>query len=395
MQLPSVFTNSLLLPLYAANIGTMTYPFLTIAAGNMLHKAGSAEQVRKYLEPMLEGRFFGTMNLSEPQAGSSLGDITTKAFPLDSLDSSHSKGSDSDRDEARRLYAIKGTKMWISGGEHALSENIVHMVLAKVSDPAHPERTPSGVKGISLFVVPKFRVEADGSLGRKNGIELVGLNKKMGWRGATNCVLNYGEDEDEECVGELLGKEGEGLKTMFLMMNEARISIGIIATALGYAGLAQSLQYALERKQGRHASNKDPDSPQVSIASHSDVKRMILAQKAYVEGSLALCLLGSVLVDKDDDDTEAKLLLDVLTPIIKSWPSEWCLEANKWAIQVHGGYGYTRDYAVEQHCTSPRLSASSYLLSALGPWPLGGRVKYHIESKTNCELWQTATTDST
>lgn len=207
MQLPSVITNALLLPIYAANVGTATFPFLTIAAGNMLNAVGNQKQKEKYLLPMLEGRFYGTMNLSEPQAGSSLGDIVCKAFP-----------------RGDGTYSIKGTKMWISGGEQPLSENIVHMVLAKVSNPDHPNQTPAGVKGISLFIVPKFRLNSDGSLGPKNGVELAGLNKKMGWRGITNCVLNYGENE--ESIGELVGKEGEGLAAMFLMMNEARITIG-------------------------------------------------------------------------------------------------------------------------------------------------------------------------
>jgi hypothetical protein len=237
------------------------------------------------------------------------------------------------------------------------------MVLAKVCDPSFPNRLPIGVKGISLFIVPKRRVNENGTLGEMNDISLGGLNKKMGWRGATNCVLNYGEND--ECIGELMGEEGKGLAVMFNMMNEARISVGLIAASLGYNGFATSLNYARDRRQGRGVDNKDPTTPQVPIIMHPDVKRMLLAQKAYVEGALALCLYASYLVDvthhpaQDRNVQEVSddaFLLDLLTPIVKSWPSEWCLEANKWAIQVHGGYGYERSYSVEQTYRDQRLN---------------------------------------
>jgi alkylation response protein AidB-like acyl-CoA dehydrogenase len=350
MQLPSCIASMFAFPFTAVNPGTTSYSFLTIAAGNMLRLAGTPEQHRKYLAPMLEGRFFGTMNLSETQAGSSLGDITTRAIQ-----------------RKDGTYSIKGSKMWISAGEHSLSENIVHMVLAKVAQPQvdGTYKTMPGVKGISLFIVPKRRVNDDGSLGSSNGVSLAGLNHKMGYRGTTNCVMSYGEG-DEECVGEILGEVGQGLATMFLMMNEARIAIGYGACALGHAGYIRSLEYARERRQGRLMSAKDPSSPQIPIIQHADVRRMLLVQKAYVEGALSLAMFGSLLVDLIHDDTreetkegindERRILLDVLTPVIKSWPSEWCLEANKWAIQIHGGYGYTRDYDVEQIYRDNRLN---------------------------------------
>jgi alkylation response protein AidB-like acyl-CoA dehydrogenase len=349
LQIPSTVTSALMIPFYAGNVGTITFPFLTIAAGNMLRKVGSRDQINRYLKPMLEGKFTGTMNLSETQAGSSLGDITTRAF----------KRSDG-------KYDIVGKKMWISGGEHHLSDNIVHMVLAKIADPKDPGKIPVGVKGISLFIVPKKRVDEQGNVGQYNDVELGGLNHKMGWRGATNCVMNYGENR--ECVGELLGEEGKGLATMFLMMDEARITIGLIAASLGYAGYNASLKYANERRQGRNPENKDPSQPQIFIKQHADVKRMLLQQKCYVEASVALCLYVSRLVDwthhhhhplpnmNDPERKEAAILLDVLTPIVKSWPSEWCLEANKWAIQIHGGYGYCRDFTVEQNYRDNRLN---------------------------------------
>ena len=321
----------------AANVGTAGYPFLTAAAANLLRVVGSAEQQARYMTPMIEGRWFGTMCLSEPQAGSSLGDIKTKATL---------------RGDGR--YDISGTKMWISGGEHDLSENIVHMVLAKIDSPD----TPPGTKGISLFAVPKFAVNDDGTLGPRNGVKLAGLNHKMGYRGTVNTVLNFGEGE--ACVGELVGAPNKGLAGMFHMMNEARIGVGMGAAAIGYAGYTESLAYAKDRPQGRKLTERDPASKPVPIIEHADVRRLLLAQKAAVEGGLALCLFCATLVDKLEagigNTEEHRQLLDILTPIAKSWPSEYCLEANKHAIQVLGGYGYTRDYPVERYYRDNRLN---------------------------------------
>ncbi|MDR3418674.1 MAG: acyl-CoA dehydrogenase [Nevskia sp.] len=321
----------------AANPGTAAYSFLTAAAANLLRVHGSAEQQARYMRPMLEGRFFGTMCLSEPQAGSSLGDIRTRAVP-----------------QADGSYHIVGSKMWISGGEHELSSNIVHLVLARV------DGAPAGSKGISLFIVPKYRLDAAGLPTQRNGVRLAGLNHKMGYRGTTNCALNFGETEP--AVGERVGLENQGLACMFHMMNEARIGVGLGATALGIAGYRYSLDYARTRLQGRPVTDKDPASKPVPIIRHADVRRMLLAQKAYVEGALALGLYCARLVDELEaaDDPrqreETRLLLEILTPIAKAWPSEWCLEANKLAIQVLGGYGYTRDYPVERYYRDNRLN---------------------------------------
>jgi butyryl-CoA dehydrogenase len=321
----------------AANVGTAGYSFLTAAAANLLRVHGSETQKARYMRPMLEGRFFGTMCLSEPQAGSSLADIKTRAVP-----------------QADGSYHISGNKMWISGGEHELSDNIVHLVLARI------EGAPAGTRGISLFIVPKYRLDAQGNPGARNGVRLAGLNHKMGYRGTTNCALNFGEGEP--AVGELIGREHNGLACMFHMMNEARIGVGLGATALGIAGYRYSLDYARTRAQGRPASNKDPASKPVAIIEHADVRRMLLAQKAWVEGALALGLYCAKLVDEQEAETdprrkeEAHLLLEILTPIAKAWPSEWCLEANKLAIQVLGGYGYTRDYPVERYYRDNRLN---------------------------------------
>jgi butyryl-CoA dehydrogenase len=257
--------------------------------------------------------------------------------------------------------------MWISSGEHELSENIIHLVLAKIPD-ANGQLVP-GVKGISLFIVPKKMVDTNGQLtGERNDVALAGLNHKCGWRGTTNTLLNFGEGKypvrgESGAVGYLVGQPGEGLRCMFHMMNEARIGVGMAATMLGMAGYYASLDYAKNRPQGRPtgAGGKDASQPQVRIIEHADIKRMLLAQKAYSEGALALALYSARLVDEQhtgtaEDADVARLLLEVLTPIVKSFPSEWCLEANSLAIQIHGGYGYTRDFPVEQYWRDNRLN---------------------------------------
>jgi butyryl-CoA dehydrogenase len=264
-------------------------------------------------------------------------------------------------------YRLKGNKMWISSGEHELSENIIHLVLAKIPDSSG--QLVPGVKGISLFIVPKKLVDTHGQLtGERNDVALAGLNHKCGWRGTTNTLLNFGEGKypvkgEAGAIGYLVGKPGEGLRCMFHMMNEARIGVGMAATMLGMAGYYASLDYAKNRPQGRPsgAGGKDASRPQVRIIEHADIKRMLLAQKAYSEGALALALYSARLVDEQhtgtsEDADVARLLLEVLTPIVKSFPSEWCLEANSLAIQIHGGYGYTRDFPVEQYWRDNRLN---------------------------------------
>jgi alkylation response protein AidB-like acyl-CoA dehydrogenase len=353
MQLPCVVEKAGLAYFKGANVGTSSYPFLTIGNANTLLKCGTPEQIETFVKPMLEGRFFGTMCLSEPQAGSSLSDIVTRAEP-----------------QADGTYRLRGNKMWISAGEHELSENIIHLVLAKIPD--ENGKLIPGVKGISLFIVPKKLVNADGSLGERNDVVLAGLNHKMGYRGTTNCLLNFGEGKFQPkgsdgvskagAIGYLVGQPHKGLANMFHMMNEARIGVGLGAVMLGYTGYLHALEYARSRPQGRHPQAKDPAQPQVPIIEHTDVKRMLLAQKSYVEGGLALTLYCARLVDEersaetDEARAHASLLLDILTPIAKSWPSQWCLEANNLAIQVHGGYGYTREYNVEQFYRDNRLN---------------------------------------
>jgi butyryl-CoA dehydrogenase len=343
---------------------------LTTANANLLMAHGTATQQRVFALSAFAGRWSGTMCLSEPQAGSSLSDVATRAEP----DAGGNVAWEADPLGPR--YRLRGSKMWISAGEHELTENIVHLVLAKIPGP--DGRLVPGTRGISLFVVPKRMVDAEGRLtGERNDVTLAGLNHKCGWRGTTNTLLSFGEGrhrpragagagldgQGSGAVGYLVGRPGEGLRCMFHMMNEARIGVGMAAAMLGMAGYEAALTYARQRPQGRPVGpgGKDPAQPQVPILEHADVRRMLLAQKAYCEGALALALYCARLVDEQHTGAaeaarEAALLLEVLTPIVKSWPSEWCLEANSLAIQVHGGYGYTRDFPVEQYWRDNRLN---------------------------------------
>ena len=382
---------------------------LTTGNANLLMVHGTDLQKEVFAKNEFSGRFSGTMCLSEPQAGSSLSDVTTRAVP---------DGADFEAEPLGARYRLKGNKMWISSGEHELTENIIHLVLAKIPGP--DGKLIAGTRGISLFIVPKWLVNVESphpdpfpqvgegekrsvtvTLGDRNDVALAGLNHKLGWRGTTNTLLNFGEGKYpvpskdsgqavEGAVGYLVGKPHEGLRCMFHMMNEARIGVGLAATMLGMAGYHASLDYAKNRPQGRlikaptlraaasslppegvHSTlgrpggvigaGKDASAPQVRIIEHADVRRMLLAQKSYCEGALALELYCARLVDEQHTaepqaSDDARMLLEVLTPIAKSWPSEWCLEANSLAIQVHGGYGYTRDFPVEQYWRDNRLN---------------------------------------
>ena len=333
MQLPALVHSACMGLFTGANPSTAGYPFLTSAASNLIHAFGSEEQKAKYLPGMFSGKFSGTMALTEPNVGSSLGDLTTKAAP-------HADGS----------YRLKGQKMYISGGDQDITENIIHLVLARI------EGAPDGVKGISLFICPKFLIDEAGQSTKRNDVMLAGLLHKMGYRGTTSTVLNFGENND--CTGYLIGDAGKGLNYMFKMMNEARIGVGLGAAMIGYRGYLESLAFAKERPQGRKPSNRDTTSAPLNIIEHADVKRMLLAQKAYTEGSLALCLFASRLVDEHEagGDDNALVLLDLLTPVVKSYPSIYGTKANDLAIQVLGGSGYIREYPVEQCYRDNRLN---------------------------------------
>jgi len=352
LQLPYVVHTAATAHFMAANVATAAYPMLTTGNARLLVAFGTPVQIEAFAKPEIAGRFLGTMCLSEPQAGSSLSDIATRAVP-------------DGEDALGPRYRLAGNKMWISGGDQDISENIVHLVLAKVEGP--DGKLVPGTKGVSLFIVPKFLVDADGRPGERNDVVVAGLNHKMGYRGTANCLLNFGEGTRYRpsgragAVGYLVGSVGQGLPIMFHMMNEARISVGLGAAMLGYRGYLLALAYARERLQGRPAAARGA-GPMVPIIEHADVKRMLLAQKSYVEGALALILYAARLVDEEaTGETEgarhvATELLGLLTPIAKAWPSEWGLAANDLAIQIHGGYGYTRDFDVEQLYRDNRLN---------------------------------------
>ena len=367
MQLPCVIEMAANAFFSKASVALGGYAMLTNGNANLLMAHGTALQREVFAKNQFAGRWFGTMCLSEPQAGSSLSDVATRAVP---------DGEGFEADALGPRYRLRGNKMWISAGEHEITENIVHLVLAKI--PGADGKLVAGTRGISLFIVPKKLVNQAAELtGERNDVALAGLNHKLGYRGTTNTLLNFGEGKfplrgasgggldgrGAGAIGYRVGRPGEGLRCMFHMMNEARIGVGLGAVMLGYAGYETSLDYARQRPQGRPitGTGKDSTQPQVPLVQHADIKRLLLAQKSYVEGGLALALYCARLVDElhTGDEAPARdagLLLEVLTPIAKSWPSEWCLEANSMAIQVLGGYGYTRDFAVEQYWRDNRLN---------------------------------------
>lgn len=354
LQLPWTVVQAAFAYFQSANIATAAYPFLTIAAANLIEAHGSAAQKDRYLGRLISGAFFGTMALSEPHAGSSLSDIRTTATPQDD-----------------GTYAIKGGKMWTSGGEHEMGGNIVHMLLARIAG------APAGVKGLSLFIVPRYRLDMDGNPGAANDVSLAGLNHKMGYRGTVNTVMSFGENDG--CLGELVGEPNKGLAYMFHMMNEARIGVGMGAGMLAYAGYRESLAYARERRQGRPPGEKDPTAPQIPLIGHADVRRMLAIQKAVAEGTLALGLLCARWVDErrwapdETDRNDAHLKLELVTPVLKAWFSDAALRANEAAIQILGGYGYTRDFAVEQIYRDNRLNPIHEGANAIQALDLLGR----------------------
>ncbi|MDE1948203.1 MAG: acyl-CoA dehydrogenase [Burkholderiales bacterium] len=337
LQLPDVVLRAAMSAFYAANVGPASYAMLTIGAANLLRSFGNQGLKDRYLASMGDGRCAGTMALTEPAQGSALGDIKTTAVP-------QPDGS----------YRLFGQKMFISGGDQDFTGNIVHMVLARIRG------APAGVKGISLFLVPKFLPDEAGGPGRRNDVALAGLLHKMGWRNTTSTVLSFGEAGG--AAGWLVGREHQGLAHMFQMMNEARIGVGVMAASIAWRGFSESLGYARERPQGRLPSCRDPASPQVKLIEHADVRRLLLAQKVYAEGSLALCLHACTLFEdqhshpQESARAEARRLLDLLTPVVKSWPSRYGAAANDMAIQVLGGAGYTRDYPLEQLYRDQRLN---------------------------------------
>ena len=332
-QLPETISSCLRFIFSAANYSGSVYPLLTEAAARLITSFGTKDLINAFVPNMLAGRWQGTMALTEPQAGSSLSDISTTAF----------RNQDG-------TYKIKGRKVFISAGDHDGVDNIVHLMLAKV------DGAPAGVKGISLFVVPKL-IEKDGTLD-SNDVVVSQIYHKMGYRGAPITELAIGDKDG--CKGFLLGEENQGLSYMFQMMNEARLGVGIGACAISSAAYCSALEYCKERPQGRPVSQKDPLEPQVPIIEHADVKRMLLFQKSVVEGGLSLilqCALYTDFAKTVDRQTaqEFELLLDILTPVAKSYSSEMGILSTSAAVQCLGGYGYCQDFPVEQHFRDMRI----------------------------------------
>ncbi len=334
-EMPTVLNNAGSMIFMAANGNIAAYAHLTVGASNLILHYASDELKNRYLPPMYGGQFQGTMALTEPQAGSSLSDITATAKLL-------GDGS----------YAIRGQKIYISGGDHAAADNVVHLLLARIEGAA------PGTRGISLFVVPKLRPDGEGWI--SNDVLTAGIYGKMGQKGYVAAHLMFGENEDT--IGYLVGEPHQGLKYMFGMMNEARIGTGIMATGSAAAAYYAALKYAKERPQGRHPSQKDPSQPQVTIIEHADVRRMLLMQKSIVEGSMAMLLEASLWSDlaqhaTGDVQREAYLLLELLTPIIKTFPSEYGTQSVMQAMQVLGGAGYCNDFPIEQYYRDIRVNA--------------------------------------
>ncbi|HOF13731.1 MAG TPA: acyl-CoA dehydrogenase [Spirochaetota bacterium] len=333
-QMPFILFNACMFIFASANYSMSVYPGLTSGALALIYQFATKELYQIFAPPMIAGKWQGTMALTEPEAGSSLSDVKTMAIPTD-------KG----------YYLIKGQKTFISAGDHDAVENIVHLMLARIKD------APQGVKGLSLFIVPKYRPDENGKL-IFNDVNCAGCYHKMGYKGAPIAQLSMGEADD--CRGYLVGEPNKGLSYMFHMMNEARINVGLGAAAIAGAAYQTSLEYAKERRQGRKITEKNPSVPQIPIIHHADVKRMLLKQKAIVEGSLSLIIQTGKLVDlintsAGEEKEKYELFLDMLTPIVKTYPAEMGVVSTSLAIQCMGGYGYSSEFPVEQYMRDSRI----------------------------------------
>ena len=334
-NLPSSVATLAHMYLVGANLSAIGFTTLTTGAGRLLESFGNDEMKARFMTRMYSGEWTGTMALTEPHAGSSLADVKTTATPRDD-------GS----------YRVRGSKIFISGGDHDLTDNIVHLTLARI-DGAAP-----GIKGVSLFAIPKRRLEGEELV--SNDVHVAGVIHKIGWRGLPSLALNFGEKDD--CHGWLVGEPHRGISYMFQMMNEARILVGAAGVATAYIAYQEALEYAKTRPQGRAMTMRDPSSAQVPIIEHADVRRMLLRQKAIVEGGLALVASTARYGDlaehasTEEERGRARILLDLLTPIAKTFPAEKGFEANALAVQVHGGYGYTSEYMPEAWLRDQKLN---------------------------------------
>ncbi len=333
-QLPLVVATVASAYLMAGNLGAYGYVGLTAGAAHLVEAFGSEALKARLMAPLFEGRWTGTMALTEPHAGSSLADVHTRATPT-----------------PHDHFLISGSKIFISGGDHDLTENIVHLTLARI------DGAPAGIKGVSLFAIPKRRPETNAD----NDVCVAGMIHKIGWRGLPSLAMSFGERGD--CHGWLVGEPHQGIRYMFQMMNEARIMVGVNGVATASVAFHEALRYAEARPQGRPLASRDPSSPQVPIVEHADVRRMLLRQKAIVEGGLALVARTALYADlaahaaEPEARLRASLLLDLLTPVAKSFPAERGFEANALALQVHGGYGYSSEYLVEAWLRDQKLNS--------------------------------------
>ncbi|WP_136247790.1 acyl-CoA dehydrogenase [Halomonas borealis] len=332
--LPEVVASAVQEMLHGANMALGLCPMLTAGAIEALARHGSEMQQATYLAPLVEGRWTGTMNLTEPQAGSDLSRVRTQAVPCP--------------DEPGDHYRLRGQKIFITWGEHEAAENILHLVLARTPD------APEGNKGISLFLVPKFLVEADGSLGARNDVRCTGLEHKLGIHGSPTCSLSFGEREG--AVGYLVGEAGRGLNHMFTMMNEARHKVGIQGIGVAERACQQARDYALERMQGRR--HGEP----CAIADHLDVKRMLLSMRARVDALRALALTGAAQMDRArhaaeaDERAAAQARAEVLIPVIKAFATDQAVEIASLGVQVHGGMGYIEETGAAQLLRDARIA---------------------------------------
>jgi len=335
-QLPFIIRGTASFIFAASNYSACAYPELTTGAAELITSFGSQELIDIYVPKMLEGKWQGTMALTEPQAGSSLSDITTTACP-----------------DQNGRYKIRGVKTFISAGDHDGVENIIHLMLARI------ENAPAGAKGISLFVVPKKRLDEKKNL-IPNDITTASIYHKLGYRGTPATEISMGEKDD--CTGWLVGEENKGLVYMFQMMNEARILVGLASCAIASSAYLAALEYAEKRPQGRPVTLKDPLIKQIPIIEHADVKRMLLFQKSIVEGSFSLvlqcCMYADLIkVSQGDEKEKYEFLLDLLTPVAKAFPSEYGIYSVSNALQCFGGYGYCKDFPVEQYFRDMRIHA--------------------------------------
>ncbi len=324
---------------FVNNFAFLSYPFLAAGAAHLIEKYGSEEQKKKYMTKMYGGEWGGTMCLTEPEAGSDVGSLRTKAVK-------QPDGS----------YRITGQKIFITSGDSDLFDNIVHPVLARI------EGDPAGTKGISIFLVPKYLVNADGSPGKRNDYTISGIEHKMGLKGSATCAINFGDNGN--CYAELLGGERQGMKIMFQLMNEARISVGVQGLGAAVPAYLHALNYAKERLQGASLVNmQNPDAPRVPIIEHPDVRRMLLWMKTQVEGMRALVYYCGMCLDRSEslaDEEEREKwhgLMELLTPICKSYCSDMGFRVTETAIQVYGGYGYCQDYPVEQFMRDVKIAS--------------------------------------